>query len=32
MWRRHWPLVRWIALRQQGDRTFAALSGGGAIP
>src|SRR5258708_37599099 len=26
------PLVRWIALRQQGDRTSAALSGGGAIP
>jgi len=24
--------VRWIALRQQGDRTSAALSGGGAIP
>jgi len=24
--------VRWIALRQQGDRTSAALLGGGAIP
>jgi hypothetical protein len=24
--------VRWIALRQQGDRTSAALSGGGRHP
>jgi Limonene-1,2-epoxide hydrolase catalytic domain len=32
MWRQHCPLARWIALRQQGDHTSAALSGGGAIP
>src|SRR6266487_1999241 len=25
MWRQHGPLVRWIALQQQGDRTSAAL-------
>jgi hypothetical protein len=30
MWRQHCPLARWIALRQQGDHTSAALSGGGA--
>jgi len=32
MWRQHGLKVRWIALRQQGDRTSAALWGGGAIP
>jgi hypothetical protein len=25
-------IARWIALQEQGDRTSAALSGGGAIP